>query len=154
MLLKNKFKKIIASLAIVGIIGSVAPSMSQAASYHIKAISVAKSNLGVKYKWGGITPKGFDCSGLIRYSYGKAGKSLPRTAADMYKLSGKKVNGMSSLAPGDIMFFAPSKASKPTHAAIYLGKGQMIHAATSKGVSTTSTSNTYWKPKFIGAKRL
>ncbi|MGF9891442.1 C40 family peptidase [Priestia megaterium] len=151
---KNKFKKIIAALAVVAIVGSAAPSMSQAASYHTKAISVARANMGVKYKWGGITPKGFDCSGLIKYSYGKAGKTLPRTAADMYKSSGKKVNGMSSLAPGDIMFFGPNKASKPTHAAIYLGKGQMIHAATSKGVSTTSTSNTYWKPKFIGAKRL
>lgn len=145
-------KKFIAALSIAAIVGTVAPSIGEAASYHTKAISVAKSNMGVKYKWGGITPKGFDCSGLVKYSFSKAGKSIqPRTAADMYSKAGKRV---SKLAVGDLMFFAPNKASRPTHVSIYMGSGNMIHSASSKGVSIAKTSNPYWKPKYIGAKRI
>ncbi|WP_160722045.1 C40 family peptidase [Bacillus sp. USDA818B3_A] len=122
----------------------------EAATYHTKAISVAKANLGVPYKWGGITPSGFDCSGLVKYSYGKAGKVLPRTSAEMYT----KGTRVSTLQVGDLMFFAPNKASKPNHVAIYIGNGQMIQAASSKGVSIAYTNNVYWKPRFIGAKRI
>ncbi|WP_409303054.1 C40 family peptidase [Peribacillus sp. SCS-155] len=121
-----------------------------ASSYRAVAINVAKSNLGVKYRWGGITPSGFDCSGLVKYSFDKAGKTLPRTAAQMYSTGAR----VSSPLPGDLLFFAPNKASRPTHVSIYLGNGQMIHSASSKGVSYSSTSNSYWKPKFIGAKRI
>ncbi|SFC25610.1 NlpC/P60 family protein [Bacillus sp. OV322] len=143
-------KKIIAALSLAVIFSSVAPQMGEAAYYNTKAISVAKSNLGTKYVWGGTTPSGFDCSGLVKYSYNKVGKTLPRTASQMYR-TGKRV---SSLAPGDLMFFAPNKASNPTHVSIYMGSGKMIHAATSRGVSITYTSNSYWKPKFLGAKRI
>ena len=124
---------------------------AQAATYHIKAVSVAESNLGTRYTWGGISPStGFDCSGLVKYSFGKQGRDLPRTAAEMYK-KGSKV---SSLQEGDLLFFAPNKASKPTHVAIYVGDQQFIHASTSKGVSFAKTSNSYWKPRYIGAKRI
>ena len=152
-MIKKNMKKLVLALSFAFAATAVAPTISEAASYHTKAISVAKSNLGVKYRWGGISTNGFDCSGLVKYSYGKAGKTLPRTAAQMYK-TGTKVNSMSSLVPGDLMFFAPSKASAPTHVAIYLGGGKMIQSASSKGVSISTTTNTYWKPKYIGAKRL
>lgn len=145
------FKKIIAALSVATILATVAPTMSEAAaSPQSKAISVAKSNLGVRYQWGGMSPKGFDCSGLIKYSYAKAGKTLPRTTVEMYK----KGTRVTSLKPGDLMFFAPNKASRVTHASIYLGSGKMIHSASSKGVSITNTNNVYWKPKFVGAKRI
>lgn len=128
-------------------------SQTEAASYHSKAISIAKSTLGVKYRWGGNSPQtGFDCSGLVRYSFSETGKYLPRTAAAMYK-QGKKVT-FSNLELGDLMFFAPNKASRPTHVAIYIGNNQFIHSSTSRGVSLAQTNNTYWKPKFIGAKRI
>ncbi|MFY4774411.1 C40 family peptidase [Metabacillus sp. RGM 3146] len=143
-------KKTLSLLFVLTMIITVSPTVSEAASYHKKAISIAKSNLGVRYSWGGMTPSGFDCSGLVRYSYAKAGKTLPRTAAEMYS-KGTKVR---SLSLGDLMFFAPNKASRPTHVAIYIGKGQMIQAATSKGVSIASTNNLYWHPLFIGAKRI
>lgn len=147
------FKKIIATLSLAAIFGSVSPMIGEAATYHTKAISVAKSNLGVPYKWGGTTPSGFDCSGLIKYSYAKAGKTLPRTSAEMYK-KGTRIMHYTSLKPGDLIFFAPNKASRPTHASVYMGSSKMIHSSSSKGVSTTSIYNTYWKPKFIGAKRI
>ncbi|WP_226642996.1 SH3 domain-containing C40 family peptidase [Mesobacillus subterraneus] len=126
-------------------------STAKTADYKAKAISVAKSNLGVKYKWGGNTTSGFDCSGLVTYSYGKTGVNLPRTAAEMYSKAGTKVT---SFQPGDLLFYATSGGKKVTHVAIYIGNGQMIHSATSKGVSIVSINNSYWKPKFIGAKRI
>jgi murein DD-endopeptidase len=146
-------KKIIAAMAMTIILSSLFTTMgekAEAAYYHTKAISVAKANLGVPYRWGGLTPNGFDCSGLVKYSYGKAGKVLPRTAAEMYYQKGYRV---SSLKEGDLMFFAPNKASRPSHVAIYIGGGKMIQASSSKGVSIAYTSNSYWKPRFIGAKR-
>ncbi|MFC4800765.1 C40 family peptidase [Neobacillus sp. GCM10023253] len=75
---------------------------------------------------------------------------MPRTAADMFYNRGYRVG---SLQPGDLMFFAPTKASRPTHVAMYIGAGKMIMASSSKGIMITYTSNTYWKPKYIGAKR-
>jgi cell wall-associated NlpC family hydrolase len=125
-------------------------AVTKAADYKAKAISVAKSNLGVKYRWGGTTTSGFDCSGLVTYAYGKAGVSLPRTAGEMFSVGTK----VTSYQPGDLLFYATSGGKKVTHVAIYIGNGQMIHAATSKGVSIASINNSYWKPRFIGAKRL
>ncbi|MEO2074422.1 MAG: C40 family peptidase [Bacillus sp. (in: firmicutes)] len=147
-------KKLISVLAITIGLSSVFATTgdkAEAAYYHTKAISVAKANLGVPYRWGGITPSGFDCSGLVKYSFAKAGKVLPRTAADMFYTKGYRV---SYLQPGDLLFYAPTKASRPTHVAMYLGAGKMIMASSSKGVIVTYTSNTYWKPKYIGAKRI
>lgn len=125
-------------------------SVTAVSDYKSKAISVAKSNLGVKYKWAGNNPNGFDCSGLVNYSFSKAGVNLPRTAGEMYNVGTK----VTSLQPGDLLFYATSGGRKVTHVAIYLGNGQMIHSATSKGVSIASLSNPYWNPRFIGAKRL
>lgn len=147
-------KKLISVLALTIGLSSVFATTgdkAEAAYYHTKAISVAKANLGVPYRWGGINPSGFDCSGLVKYSYSKAGKALPRTAADMFYTKGFRV---SYLQPGDLLFYAPTKASRPTHVAMYLGAGKMIMASSSKGVIVTYTSNTYWKPKYIGAKRI
>lgn len=139
---------------ILSIVVGMNEEKAEAASYHSEAIVVAESTLGTKYKWGGISPStGFDCSGLVKYSFGKQGKSLPRTAAEMYK-TGTKVSEASELQEGDLLFFAPSKAAKPTHVAIYVGDNKFIHSSSSKGVSFAKTSNRYWKPRFIGAKRI
>ncbi|WP_052404778.1 C40 family peptidase [Bacillus rubiinfantis] len=148
-------KKIIAVFAMTLILSTVFTTMGDkaaAATYHKKAIAVAKSKLGVPYRWGGMSTRGFDCSGLVKYSFAKAGKALPRTAADMYY--SKKGKRVKSLKTGDLMFFAPNKASRPTHVAIYIGSGKMIQSSSSKGVSIAYTSNSYWKPRFIGAKRI
>jgi murein DD-endopeptidase len=147
-------KKIMtAMMAMTIILSSLFTTMgdkAEAAYYHTKAISVAKANLGVPYRWGGLTPRGFDCSGLVKYSFGKAGKVLPRTAAEMFYNKGYRVK---SLRTGDLMFFSQNKASRPSHVAIYIGGGKMIQSSSSKGVSIAYTSNSYWKPRFIGAKR-
>lgn len=143
--------KFIASKSVPVKTTSIQPSsVAVASDYKSKAITAAKGNLGIKYRWAGNTPSGFDCSGLVTYSFGKAGVNLPRTAAEIYT-KGTKV---SALQPGDLLFYATSGGKKVTHVAIYLGNGQMIHSATSKGVSFASMNNSYWKPRFIGAKRI
>ncbi|MCM3690868.1 C40 family peptidase [Neobacillus niacini] len=147
-------KKFIVAFTILASCGSLFAAKgdkAEAAYYHTKAISVAKANLGVPYRWGGISPSGFDCSGLVKYSYGKAGITLNRTAAQMYYGNGYRP---SNLQIGDLLFYAPNKASAPTHVAIYIGYGKMIMASSSKGVITTNTSNPYWHPKYIGVKRI
>ncbi|MDP4103694.1 MAG: C40 family peptidase [Bacillota bacterium] len=120
-------------------------------NYHKEAIHIAESNIGVPYRYGGMSPSGFDCSGLVKYSYAKAGRTLYRTAAQMYYRNGYRP---SSLQAGDLLFFAPTKASAPTHVAIYIGYGKMIMASSSRGVIITSTSNSYWHPRYVGAKRV
>lgn len=123
---------------------------AQPTDYRTKAISVAKSNKGVKYKWGGTTPAGFDCSGLVSYAFKQAGVTLPRTAAEMYT----KGTTVKTLAPGDLVFYATGDGKKVTHVAIYIGDGQVIHSTSSAGVSITSMNNSYWKARYIGSKHI
>jgi cell wall-associated NlpC family hydrolase len=144
-LLKGFTLSLLLSLAFITV-----NKQTHAATYPIKAVSVAKNYLGVPYVWGGMSTSGFDCSGLVKYSYSQAGVTLPRTASDMYQ----KGTRVSSFKTGDLLFFAPNRASKPTHVAMYVSNGNIIQAATSRGVSYSKTNNTYWKPKFIGAKRM
>ncbi|PFP30602.1 peptidase P60 [Bacillus sp. AFS073361] len=148
-------KKFIVAFVIIVSCGSLFANMgdkAEAAYYHTKAISVAKSNIGVPYQWGGMSPGGFDCSGLIKYSYARAGKTLNRTAAQMFYGNGHRI--YSNIQPGDLMFYAPTKASKPTHVGMYIGNGKIIMASSSKGVMITSTNNPYWHSRYIGTKRV
>ncbi|TYR81663.1 peptidase [Priestia megaterium] len=112
-------------------------------------IAYAKRFIGTPYVWGGSTPGGFDCSGFLAYVYRNgAGVSLPRTVAGMYQ-TGTRVSNPS---PGDIVFFETYKPGA-SHAGIYLGGGRFLHASSSKGVMISSMSNSYWQPRYLGAKR-
>ncbi|WP_110112197.1 NlpC/P60 family protein [Bacillus sp. CGMCC 1.16541] len=113
-------------------------------------VSEAKKHSSVPYKWGGTTPKGFDCSGFLGYVFKQsAGIQLPRTVDAMYQ-KGQKV---SKPAVGDIVFFETYKKGA-SHAGIYLGNNQFIHSSSSKGVSIASLNNSYWKPRYLGAKKI
>jgi peptidoglycan DL-endopeptidase LytE len=119
-----------------------APTVSKAQM----VMDEAKKYIGTPYLWGGNTPAGFDCSGLTSYVFNKVGVSIPRTAATQW--SGLKV--VSSPKPGDLVFFE-TYAPGPTHVGIYLGNNQFIQAG-SKGVSIADMTNTYWKPRYLGAR--
>ena len=116
-----------------------------------KIINTGKKYIGTPYKWGGITPRGFDCSGFVKYTIKKAtGKTVPRTSSALYK-KGKKIS-KSKLKKGDLIFFNTS-GKGVSHVAIYMGNNKMIHAA-SKGVKVDKLSNSYWKKRYVGAKRI
>ncbi|WP_191556061.1 C40 family peptidase [Metabacillus idriensis] len=111
--------------------------------------TTAKKYLNVPYKWGGMSPKGFDCSGYLNYVVKEStGKKLPRTVADIYK-QGVKV---SSPKAGDLVFFETYKTGA-SHAGIYIGNNQFIHSSSSKGVTITSMNNSYWSERYLGAKK-
>ncbi|KSU84181.1 Cell wall-associated hydrolase, NlpC family [Fictibacillus enclensis] len=113
-------------------------------------ITVAKKYKGVPYRWGGTTPKGFDCSGYINYVFEKAKRvDLPRTVSGIY-LKGTRV---SKPKAGDVVFFHTYK-SGASHAGIYIGNNEFIHSSSSKGVSIASMKNPYWAPKYLGAKKI
>ena len=114
-------------------------------------IATAKKYIGVPYVWGGSTPGGFDCSGFVQYVFNAHGISLPRTSKEQYSV-GTWVS-KSNLKAGDLVFF-DTEGNGVSHLGIYIGDNQFIHASTSKGVIITSLSNSYWSPKYYGAKRI
>lgn len=114
-------------------------------------VNEAKKYLGVKYVYGGTTPKGFDCSGLVQYVCAKNGISLNRTAAAQ-STQGVAVS-KSNLQPGDLLFFA--SGGRVHHVGIYVGNGQMIHAPQTGDVVKYSSINTAYRLKeFCGARRV
>ncbi|WP_432506840.1 transglycosylase SLT domain-containing protein [Kineococcus arenarius] len=85
-------------------------------------LAVAKQHLGVPYKWGGTTPDGFDCSGIIQYAGKQIGISLPRTAAQQAKV-GTEVPSLAQAKAGDLVVLEGG-----SHIGIYVGDGKMLHA--------------------------
>ncbi|WP_214371051.1 C40 family peptidase [Pseudonocardia sp. H11422] len=101
-------------------VGGAAPVAARAS-----ALQSALGKLGAPYRWGAAGPSAFDCSGLVNWSFKKAGVSLPRTSRAMSKV-GTPVS-KADLRPGDLVFFY-----KPvSHVAIYAGNGKVVHASTS-----------------------
>lgn len=115
----------------------------------------AMQHLGTRYTWGGASAGGFDCSGYTMYIYGQYGYSLPHTASGQWQSGiGAKVYSISELQPGDLVFFNdPSRnAGKAcSHAGIYIGNGQHIHASSAKnGVVISDLASGYYNKYFIG----
>jgi len=106
--------------------------------------------VGTPYLYGGTTKNGTDCSGFVSSVYKeKEGINIPRTSVDGYK-NGKPVNRQ-DLTIGDLVFFG--EKSKVSHVGIYVGEGKFIHASTSLGVTVTPLSDSYWVPRYMGARR-
>jgi len=114
--------------------------------------SVVKSVYGTPYKYGGVTTNGFDCSGFTRYVFKKMGVDLARVSTAQYK-QGTPV-AKSQLKAGDLVFFNTLGKGKVSHVGVYLGDGKFAHASSSKGIRTDKLSNTYYKTRYVGAKRI
>jgi len=116
-------------------------------------VRVAEAQLGVPYRYGGSSPEGFDCSGLVVYSYSEAGlPGLPHSAGALEDLS--RQVALHELEPGDLLFFHLG-ARKANHVGIYVGDRQFVHAPSrGKGVERVSFDHVYWSTKLGPAGRL
>jgi murein DD-endopeptidase len=117
-----------------------------------RAADNALGMLGKPYRHSGNTPAGFDCSGLVQYSYSKAGVNLPR-ATLAQRREGRSVSA-TELRRGDLVFF-DQEGKKSSHVGIYVGQGRFVHAPSTGGrVRTDGLDATYWRTHFVEARRL
>ncbi|MFS4484143.1 C40 family peptidase [Hyunsoonleella sp. 2307UL5-6] len=123
-----------------------------------KVITYSKQFLGTRYKWGGTTKRGMDCSGLIFESFKAQQIYLPRISRDMAK-KGKKIKLKETLK-GDLLFFKTgnSKRNAINHVGLVVeiknNAIYFIHATSSKGVIISSLNNNYWKSAFSEVRRV
>ena len=130
------------------------PPPSSAAS---RVLRTGDSYSGVKYVWGGDTPReGFDCSGFTKYVFAKHGVTLPRTSREQVRAGAGVVADFRSLRPGDLMFFAePGEAI--SHVAIYAGDGVILHSASSVGgvgYTDLNSGGEWFVANFVAARRV
>jgi cell wall-associated NlpC family hydrolase len=115
-----------------------------------RAAAVALGQVGVRYRYGGTTTSGFDCSGLVQYSYRHAGKELPRTTGQLWSSSASI--GRDDIQAGDLLFF--SFEGKMSHVGIYVGKQQFVHAPSSgKTVTVAKLTSSHYASAFVRAGR-
>ena len=116
-------------------------------------IGYAKLFIGTRYRYGGDSPNGFDCSGFTMFVYSHYGFKLPHQAASQINL-GTEVS-REQLIPGDLLFFKTLGSTRVNHVGIYLGEGQFIGASSGHGSVTIAPLNErYYATRFCGARRL
>jgi hypothetical protein len=135
--------------------GSAEPAMSPGGLTEEQLQSEMKKYLGIPYRYGGSTPKGTDCSGLIRQIYGKLlGLDLPHNAAAQSRLPYLEDVPKEDLKVGDLVFFGPSKG-RINHIGAYLEDGKFIHASRKYGVVTVSSlDKPYWRKRLIHSRHI
>ena len=128
------------------------PKASNTSHQGQQIAELAQSLLGSPYKYGGTTPNGFDCSGLVYYTHGKFGIHTPRTSTQQFKFA--KSIKLNELNSGDVVFFKLNKKNV-SHVGIYVGNGRFVHAPKSgKRVAINHLNDVYWRPRIVGGGRL
>jgi cell wall-associated NlpC family hydrolase len=126
----------------------VSASASIVVGGHPQAAQVALQYIGVPYVWGGASPSGFDCSGLVSYVFAQLGVTLPHYAADQYTY-GVPVD-QNQLQPGDLVFF-----DALNHVGIYIGNGQYVDAPDAGSfVRIDSLTDPWAVANYVGARRV
>lgn len=115
-----------------------------------EAAAIAQRQVGAPYRYGGHTPTGFDCSGLVHYSYQRAGKVVPRTTTQLWNST--HVIARDDMRAGDVLFFRID--GKMSHVGMYIGNNRFVHAPSSgKSVSIESLTSDFYRGAFIRAGR-
>jgi cell wall-associated NlpC family hydrolase len=110
--------------------------------------------MNTPYKYAGSSFDGIDCSGLTCNVYRDAANvMLPRSSSDQFQI-GETIGDKDSLKFGDLVFFNTRRRSNPGHVGIYLGDGHFAHASRKKGVMVNSLDETYYKKRYVGARRI
>jgi len=127
----------------------LAPVQPEPVSTGERAVQIALKAVGVPYRWGGESPSsGFDCSGLVRWAYGRVGIDLPHNSYALYG-EGRPVSS-ARLEPGDVLFFEGLG-----HVGLYIGRGRMVHAPqTGRDVEVIRLDGTNYGSRLIGARRV
>ncbi len=116
-------------------------------------VQAAEKYLGCPYRFGGETPRGFDCSGLVcRVFEDVWDVKLPRNSQDMSEV-GMPVT-RHELLPGDLVFFYTTSRRRISHVGIYKGEGEFVHASFNNGVEVSSLDASYWRRRLVCARRV
>lgn len=116
-----------------------------------RAANLALAMVGKPYRYGGNTPAGFDCSGLVQYSYGRSGVNLPHGTDELRRATRPISRG--KLQRGDLLFFT-QEGRKSSHVALYIGDSRFVHAPSSgKKVYVAGFDDSYWQRHFTEARR-
>ena len=119
-------------------------------------VEKATDNIGVRYKAGGITKSGFDCSGLVYTTFKSENIELPRSSYDQAKIG--KVIPMNDARKGDLIFFKTNKSRQINHVGLVTEANsdeiKFVHSSTSKGVIISSTKEPYYKNSFEQVNRI
>jgi len=113
------------------------------------AVGIAMKYLGVPYVWGGASPSGFDCSGLVMYVYAQLGVSLPHYTVSQYSYPNAVHPSRSELQPGDLVFF-----DGLGHVGIYIGNNEFIHAPHTGAVVSIDSLTGWYSDYYYGATRI
>jgi len=116
--------------------------------------NTATTQIGRPYRAGGSTPqRGFDCSGLVFWSYGQHGVQIPRTTTGQAKV-GASIS-RSNLMPGDIVVFREPSGPNQLHTGIYIGNNNFVHSPNSRGsVRIESLNASHWRRVFVSGRRI
>jgi murein DD-endopeptidase len=127
------------------------PRQADSEAFGARAAQHAAAMQGKPYRYGGNTPAGFDCSGLVQYSYAQAGWRLPRSTEGLWDIS--RAVSLRQLRAGDLLFFT-QEGKRWSHVALYLGNDRFVHAPSSgKTVSLANVNDAYWRRHLEGARR-
>lgn len=120
-----------------------------------KVIKTAQSYIGTRYKYGGMSRKGMDCSGLVCTAYGSVNRQLPRSSSELAQ-SGRTIP-RKKIQPGDLVFFSAKNSGRIDHVGLVTGvrneQVEFIHSTTSNGVRADLLDSAYWDTRFRKAVR-